>query len=314
MQSNIPQSFIDKGFYKPNQGKKRRRLMIGTEGITNSGKTEFLLSAPGPGIIIAVDPTYEATQDNPTPPVSRRGNHVFYDIKIPMSQMGPVSLGAPLHTDAASGKNGKYKDMQEMAKDYWNEFRNRTYAACEIPEALTVSIDGDSDTWNLQKIVDFGRIELIMPRTTGPMKDTRRVFIYKMFHTGKNIIATNKLKAKYIPVYEDDGVTLKRDDKGEIVKEPSPTDLERQGYPADLQDYLWQFQIRHLIKPASRKIATIGINKGKEVVTPPQWGLRILKCKHNVGFEGAELWGEDCNFEGLVALTFPNTDPSEWGL
>lgn len=316
MSSNIPKSFETAGFYKPNQPKKRRRLMIGTEGVTDSGKTEFLLSAPGPGIIIAVDPTYEAALDNPKPPSSRRGNHIFYDIKIPMSQMGTGSLGPALH--------GKYKDLQEMAKDYWNEFRNKVYEACAIEDALTVSIDGDSDTWNLQKLVDFGRIELILPRSTGPMKDTRRVFIYKMFHTGKNIVATNKLKAKYVPVLDENGNT-KRDKDGEIVKEPSPTEVERQGYPADLQDYLWQFQIRHLIKkpeiirPETRRIATIGINKGKEIVTPAvvspaQWGLRILKCKHNVDFEGAELWGDQCNYGGLVALTFPNSDPSEWGL
>jgi hypothetical protein len=38
-----------------------------------------------------------------------------------------------------------------------------------------------------------------------------------------------------------------------------------------------------------------------------------MKCKANLRLVGAELWGNDCNFKGLVKLVYPQVSLQEWG-
>jgi hypothetical protein len=45
----LPASFLKDGFVPPDKMRRTRRLMIGTDGPSNTGKTEFAISAPGPG-------------------------------------------------------------------------------------------------------------------------------------------------------------------------------------------------------------------------------------------------------------------------
>lgn len=298
----IPQSFVTDGFYNPSKPRQRRRLLIGSEGWTDTGKTEFIYSCPGPGINLAVDPAYEGVMDNQSPPKSRRPDWVTFDIKIPMNEMSKDALP---HLGGT-----KYETSKDMYKAYWRHFRTTLYKALDNPDAISVGIDGDSDTWELQKLSEFGRTNQILPITTGSIKSRRRLLIYRAFHSGKNVIATNKLKIKYEKVQLPDG-SYKIDDRGEFVREATD-DVERQGYPE--QDYLWQFQIRHLYKKAESIMITRGPNKGQVVPGRAQWGIRIMKSKVNTEMVGHELWGDKANFQGLIELFYPQTDQSEWGL
>lgn len=287
----LPRSFMTDGFVPGNVARKRMKLasgrllkplMIGTEGDTNSGKSEFILSCPGPGLVLAMDRGFDGMLDNPNPPASRRDDFAWKVIQ------------APINTSAT----------QSEFAEYFKEFRDTLYKALANPEAVTIGIDGDSDSWELQRLAEFGKLANVYPMTKyGDSYARRRAIIARAWDSGKIIIGTNKLRPEFVQVIGADGNPVFEAD-GQPKKEKSGR-MERQGFPD--QDYLWQIQIRHLVKPPT-------FNPKLNRVIPGDWGLRILKSKARPELIGTELWGEDCNFRGLVTLLYPNVPLEEWGL
>src|ERR1700678_1443544 len=104
----LPGSFARDGFFPPGQVRgKKRRLLIGTDGWDNTGKTEFALSAPGPGIVICLDRGFDGVLDNPNPPKTRSSDFGFKVIK--MSAPGQVK--------------------QDEYIEQWKNFRTEYYKA-----------------------------------------------------------------------------------------------------------------------------------------------------------------------------------------
>ena len=278
------------GLKSADQIRKRRRLMIGSDGLTNTGKTEFGLSAPGLKALLPLDTSYDSILDNPNPPASRDlDNTLFGEIKIPMQ-------GTVRQVDYVS---------------YFVNYRTKLYELLDTPEITTIIIDGDSDSWELQVLAEFGRTSQIHPMQYPMVDAARRAMIKKCWESGKIIIATNKIKGKYEDVIGVDGLPMK-DDKGKAVQRKVEGEYKRQGFRD--QDYLWQLQIRHLFRKGEDRVVERGPLKGKVISKgKPEWGLRILKCKANPMLEGDELWGADCCFRGLVEHVYPNVDPTDWG-
>lgn len=284
----LPASFLQKGFVMPDQARKRggskfRGLMIATEGLSDSGKTEFMLSAPGPGMILACDRGFDAVFDNPNPPVTRRGDFGVKPIPMPT-----------------------VTDFQSPA-DYLPFYKNfyvSTIEAIRTPEARTVCIDGDNLSWDLQKLTEWGKLTTFPQVKFADPNAARMSFYHQLWESGKIIITSNMMRSTWRDVLDGDGKPV-LDAKGERKREPTG-DHEAMGFPN--QAYLWQLRLRHLYRgPVVRKLF------GKEVHIPQQWGIRIVKCKPNPMLVGEELWGESCNFLGLVQLVYPNVDPAEWG-
>src|SRR5580692_8812138 len=134
---SLPASFARDGFFPLSKTKpKYKHLLIGTEGLPNTGKSEFALSAPGPGIFICIDRGYEAVLDNPNPPKARNyDDFAFKTIQIPLA----TQVAQPVYLE------------------YWREFYNQFKKALDNPDARTVVLDGDSDSWELQRLAEFGR-------------------------------------------------------------------------------------------------------------------------------------------------------------
>lgn len=282
----LPKSFATDGFITARQavtgGRKYRRLLIGTEGLANTGKTEFILSCPGPGIAICLDRNFDATFDNPNPPPSRRDDFAFKVVTAP----GPTQA------------------QQNEYVAHYTEFRDALYRAIANVDARTVAIDGDSDAWELERLAAHGKLTGVFPQTRYTDVYARhRATIRKLWDSGKIIVATNKMKAEYRTLRDKDG-NIVLDEKGEEKREKTG-DFERQGFPDHL--YLWHIQLRHLYKPA-------GVHRLTKKPYPQSWGIRILECKANTELQGAELWGADCCFRGLVELAYPQVPLAEWGL
>ena len=285
----LPASFLKDGFQPASEIRKRRFLpglkrpgiMIGTEGQTNTGKTEFGLSAPGPGIALCVDRGFDGVLDNPNPPKSRNADFAF-DV-----------TAAPLATQT----------NQNTYLEYWRAFYERYKKALENLDSKTVLLDGDSDSWELQRLATFGKLTQIPPIMYTDVNAARRAMIARAWDSGKIIIATNKIKDEYVDKTDAKGDTVMGND-GKPTRVKSGN-FVRQGF--EDQDYLWQIQLRHLYRAS-------GVNKvtGKEI--PQSWGIRILKCKPNPPLQGIELWGSDCNFASLVQVVYPHVELSEWGL
>jgi hypothetical protein len=275
----LPTSFARDGFQPLSKLKGLHRLMIGTDGFSNTGKTEFALSAPGPGMAIFLDRGCDSVIDNPHPPESRQSNWAFKVISVPLATQA----------------------TQASYLEYWRSFYKEFKAACDNPDCRTILLDGDSDSWELQRLAEFGKLTQIPPIMYTNVNAARRAMIARAWDTGKIIIATNKIKDEYKTVVDAEGNPVLKD--GKESREKSG-EYVRQGF-AD-QDYLWQIQIRHLYQ-APR------INAVTKKQMPQQWGLRIMKCKVDTSLQGVELWGKDACFAGLVQTIYPHIPLKDWG-
>lgn len=264
-------------------GQILKPLLIGTEGMTNTGKTEFLLSCPGLLQLVSIDRGFSAVFDNPNPPEERNN-----DVAMLVVQAKGISAG----------------DIKEYA-EYFKQIRTGFYSALDNPDSTVVGVDTDSDFWELHILAHFGKTTQIFPQTryAAPYAE-KRAIIARAWDSGKIVIGTNKVRDEYESVYNEDG-TPKLDNQGQQERRKTGGKT-RQGFPD--QDYLWDIQLRHLYQaPCQRKI-------GKQLVdVPPTWGIEILKCKHRPETIGSQLWGPDCNFRGLVTFLYPDVPLERWG-
>jgi hypothetical protein len=267
----LPASFAAAGF-GPLPKTKFKRLMIGTDGLSNTGKTEFILSAPGPGVVICLDRGLEAMKDNPHPPKTRRNDYAFKIVQAPLASAATI----------------------ESYREYWRSFYDIYKSALAIPEARTVAVDGDSDSWELQRLAEWGKLAGAGKSLSyAGVNAARRAMYARAYDSGKIVFATNKSNRCYKPIIKPDGTYLIGSD-GKPEREWDGKTYERQGF--NDQDYLWQIQITHLYNDAK------GI-----------WGIRLNRVKADPELVGLELWGDDCNFQTLVGTVYPQVSLSEWG-
>lgn len=276
----LPRSFTVDGF-GPEPKPKYKHLLIGTDGPANSGKTEFALSAPGPGIVICLDRGFDAMLDNEHPPPTRQPDFAFKVIKVPLA------------TQAA----------QPVYVEYWRDFYKHLKGALNNLDARTIVLDGDSDSWELQRLAEFGKLTQIPSIMYTGVNAARRALIARAWDSGKIVIATNKIKKQYRTKYGPDGKAL-TNDAGKEIREWDGASYDRQGFE-DIE-YLWNIQLRHLYRPA-------GVNSITNKPYEQQWGIRITMCKVNRKLEGEEFWGEDCNMPTLLQAAYPNVSLQEWG-
>lgn len=284
----LPQSFLASGFVTPElarrpQGALARRLMIASEGGSDTGKTEFCLSAPGPGVLVACDRGFDAVFDNPKPPKERRQDFGIKVIKMPSpTQFSDAKAYVP----------------------YWQEFYKNYMAALDNRDAKTVCVDGDNISWECQRLAEHGKLTGIFPQTRyTDVYAARRQMYFRAWDSSKIIIMTNMMRNEFRVVTDADGNPVMDKISGEPKKEPTGEKVA-QGFPD--QEYLWQIRIRHLYRPPT-------FNTVLKKLMGQAWGLRIVKCKVNRLLEGTELWGSDCNFAGLVRTVYPNIVLTDWG-
>ena len=290
----IPNSIAAAGFTDPQHtprsriklknGQILKPLLIGTEGMTDTGKTEFALSTPGFIQMICVDRNFSGVFDNPHPPESRNPNVALKVIAVPM---------------AGQAKIPEYQE-------YHKNIRESFYTALAEPNSQVVMMDGDSDWWDIHILAHFGKNTQIYPATRYAAPNSeKKAIIARAWDSGKIVYCTNKVTDEYDIVLDDKGQPKKDGVTGEVLRERTGR-KRRQGYKE--QDYLYDLQLCHLYQPAGiRKMGT------KTFEVPASWGIRILKCKHNMSIIGAELWGEECCFRGLVELCYPDVPLERWG-
>lgn len=209
---------------------------------------------------------------NPNPPKSRNPNFGFRVVQVPL--VGTVD--------------------QAGALQYWKTFYADYRAILENPDVRTLIFDGDSDSWELQRFAEFGRLAKVPGHLYDGVNAARRAMYARAHDSGKNVIATNKLKKHYVLDMDPATGRPKVDASGNDKRVWDGT-YERQGF--NDQEYLWHVQVRNFYVPEKE-----------------EWGIKIIKCKANRALEGMDLIGEDCNFAGLVQTCYPNIELSAWGL
>lgn len=270
----LPASFKTDGFTDPEtarrQGRKFKRLMLGIDGPPDSGKTEFCLSAPCPGLGICLDRGFDSLFDNPNPPPTRGKGWAFKVVQ------------APLATAA----------QQADYLKYWQEFYAIYKTGLANADCRSLTIDGDSESWELQRLAEFGKLTKVPSILYDNVNAARKAMYARAFDSGKIVLATNRVRKAYVTKYNPDGTPMLTD-AGKEVREWGG-EYERQGFGD--QDYLWSMQIR-MFK-----------NENKA-----EYGCRIMKCKADPTLVGYELTGDECNFSSLVQTVYPHIDLKEWG-
>ena len=268
----LPASFLRAGFVERAEITKTRRLMIGCDGPPDSGKSEFAMSAPSPSMHIVLDRGIDGALHNPNPPKSRRPDIGFKVVQVPKAtQM-----------------------TQPQYVEYWKKFYNEAYlVALNTPECRTVVIDGDTDSWELQRLAEFGRLSKVPSNLYDNVNAARRAMYSRAYDSGKIVIATNRTRKEYVTKTKADG-TPELNSSGNEVRIWSG-EYERQGFSD--QEFLWTVQLRHYFNEETQ-----------------QWGIRIMKCKPDRRLIGMTLEGEDCCFAGLVQTVYPHIPLREWGL
>jgi hypothetical protein len=269
----IPKSFEKDGFVPLTQARKTRRLMIGCDGGPDSGKTEFALSGPGPLAWLALDRGIDGVLDNPNPPATRCKDIGLNIVNVPKA----TQLSQPGYIE------------------YWKEFYGKLKGATDNPDVRTILLDGDSDSWELQRLAEFGRLSKVPSNLYDNVNAARRAMYARLWDSGKIVVATNKVRRVFITKLKPDG-TPEINNSGNEVRVWNG-EYERQGFSD--QEYLWSIQLRHM-------------NRVKEDGTP-EWGLRIMKCKADMSLVGMELWGADCHMPALLESVYPHIPLSEWG-
>ena len=256
-------------------------------------------------MILAVDKMFDGCIMNPEPPDSRRSDNAI------------VVIDAP----GAGTKNQTNVDPDAPGfLQYWEKFKRTYYKALDNKDAATVCIDGDSDTWELQRLAAFGKLTQIPSILYTDVNAARRALVSRGWQSGKNVIATNKVKQRWVDKLDSSGNVVMANDGKTPVRIKSDI-YDREGF--DYHEFCWHVELAHLYKPASMPdlsgLNPIELLKAKAKIkregleSAPNWGIRLLKCKPKKSLEGAELWGDQCNFAGLVQFIFPNVPLSDWG-
>lgn len=268
----LPASLL-KDYQTPLQARSKRRLMIGADGPADTGKSEFALSAPGPILWLCLDRGIDGVLDNPNPPATRCKDLVMKVIAVPKAtQMS-----------------------QPQFLDYWNQFYGEYKRALEHPDIRTLLLDGDSDSWELQRLAEFGRLSKVPPNLYDNVNAARRAMYARAWDSGKIVIATNRVRKVFVTKINPITQKPELNNSGNEVREWDGN-YERQGFSD--QEYLWGIQLRHMKRD------------GK---SGPEWGIRITKCKADNALVGQELWGEYCNMESLVQTVYPQIPLKDWG-
>lgn len=267
----LPRAVIEAG-YKPASQLNLRGLMLKINGLPDGGKTELALSGPGPGVCVLSDRGYKGMLRNPSPPQTRNPDIWLKTVEFP-SDKDPGAA-------------------QELFVRAWNAYRAEVYTALALGGISTVVVDGDSDTWDIQKLAHYGKKTQIPPMMWESANSTRKAMLTRCQDSGKVVIFTSKMKKHYADVLDTNGIIC-LDDSGKPKREWDGT-YDASGY--NDQGYFWEVEVLAMKHDAKS-----------------EWGLQIQKNKSDPGYVGQELWGDECNLKTLFQFIFPHIDINSWG-
>ena len=280
----IPQSLLRAGYKTMDEvlhsHGRTYPMTIGLDGKPSEGKTELALSAPGVIAAVTVDRGHLGLMLNPKPPATRCKDVVWRVIDPPM----PTAA------------------VQNEFSTYWAMIRESMYNAAKMPEIRTVLADGDSDTWEIQRMAEFGKLSQVPSHLYTAVNAARRAYYAKLTDFGKFLIFTSKMTKEYRPVYRPDG-TPELDNQGKPVRRWTGN-WERKGF--DDIDYSLQLSLNCFRVDAK-------YDADGNLLEAGEFAARLELCKSNRSLEGTEFVGADCNFQSILPYCYPHVKLADWG-
>lgn len=167
---DVPRDLVASGFELPSED-INYRMLISSQGLEKSGKTEFALSAPGPIAIINMDDGLEGVVEKW---VKKKRLWIAH---FPIPPMGDKNTYLAI----------------------WRRTEDAFMKALANKDVRTIMIDTGSDWWELCRLAEFGALSpaVDIKRAYGPLNQKFRSFIKAAYQTDKNLIMTHKMKELY---------------------------------------------------------------------------------------------------------------------
>jgi hypothetical protein len=252
---------------------------IGIYGQPSGGKTELALTAPGVILGITIDRGYLGLMLNPNPPATRSKSVVWKVINPPLAGTAAV----PEYVS------------------YWAKIRDEAYSAVKRPEIRTVLCDGDSDSWEVQRLAEFGQLSQVPSYKYTAVNAARKAYYTRLTDSGKFLIFTTKMTKEYVTVYGPDGQPQMKD--GKPVRQWSGK-WEARGF--DDIEYHLQLNIYCFLADAT-------YDKDGNLLSGRDYTARIMYCKSNRSLEGMDFNGADCTLPTILREVYPHISLKEWG-
>jgi hypothetical protein len=184
-----------------------------------------------------------------------------------------------------TGKLADVKKTAEAADKEWDTVRDSIETATNHPKIRTLIIDTGTEVWELLRLARFGKLAQVMPHQYGPVNKEMRDLVKRAYEREDlNVIWIHKLKKQY-----------SQNKKGEDSWNGS---YDLAGY-SDIP-YLVDLTLEHYwVSPTEDEPGRFGIHvTGVGRQTPDVCGLK--------------LEGDDCNFQMLAMMLYPDVDPAWW--
>jgi hypothetical protein len=158
------------GFHKADTIVKRR-LIVSVEAQEKSGKTNFLLTAPGPLVVFDLNNSLEGVI------------HKFAGYK-------------DIYVSDYTKTGGAVTPV--VWKSTWEKLQKEYLAALKEPSVRSVGVDTATEMWELKRMGEFGKLLQVMPHMYPPVNAQFRDLVYAAYTSGKNLILTHKMKEEYV--------------------------------------------------------------------------------------------------------------------
>lgn len=260
------------------------RIIISTEGIDGSGKSDFALSAPKPLAYFVMDRGFEATKEETK--IRLRLDDVDearYSFDKADAGTGVDSTTIAKACDAAAWTPFKtdYTIALTKGRPILDKAR-KTIVRWEPYRSIVV--DSTSETWETCRLARFGKLEQIPPPLyTAVNAEFRGHIIRAAFKSNCNVIFVHKIGDEYINKVNAQGKEIG-------VKTGK---LVRKGFKE------MNYQVPNIIRHSRELTEPI----------PERYHIEVLKCV-NPDLEGMDLSGLD--FATFATMVFPDTDLDYW--
>lgn len=186
-----------------------------------------------------------------------------------------------------TGRLPDISKTREAAEREWDTVRESLIAATNHPKIRTLVVDTGTEIHELLRLARFGKLEQVMPHHYGPVNKEMRDLVKLAYdREDLNVIWIHKEKKQY-----------KANKKGE----DSWTGFYDMAGYADMP-YLVDVTIEHYWK-----------DPDPDEGTPGRFGIKVVGVgRQTPDVCGLELEGDDCNFQMLAMMLYPEVDPAWW--
>lgn len=257
------------------------KLTINSEGLERSGKTNFALTAPGPIGIIALDKNTE----NIAIKAQKAGKEIMLaDFCDPDPKRNPLAeFVLPVRAEPGKAVKTEQKASKGFYEKRWDAISGAIFDLINEKSIRSIVIDSGTQLWEDIRLARFGKLAQVAPREYGIVNQEMRELIMAV---KCNLIVTHKLGKQY---------------KGNDWDGRS---YEGKGW-SDIA-YACQITLRQ----------NCSMIRDEDSETPnakrPQFSANIMDCNQDANLRGMELADEDCSFQTLASLVYPDAPSELW--